>query len=208
PVLLLVVLAFLLAGCFGVSPGVGRIAVTSEPDGAKIFLDGKDTGQVTPATLSNVPVGTHQIQLELAGYEPETRSATVQRNATVAISVTLKPLAQQPPGEDPGDPGEEPDPQQPPGEDPGDPGEEPDPSHARVYGFVTASTGGQRVPGATVTAYVSGTSEAVASTATDESGAYVLYLPAGTYDIVADKPGHAQAKRQALFLDVAGEAKV
>jgi len=191
PVLLLVVLALLLAGCFGVSPGVGRIAVTSEPAGAKIFLDGKDTGQVTPATLSNVSVGTHQIKLELAGYEPETRSVTVQRNATVAISVTLKPLAQQPPGEDPGDPGEE-----------------PDPSHARVYGFVTASTGGQRVPGATVTAYVSGTSEAVASTATDESGAYVLYLPAGTYDIVADKPGHAQAKRQALFLDVAGEAKV
>lgn len=192
-VVVVVVLALLLAGCFGGSggsPAVGRISVTSDPPGAKIFLDGKDTGQKTPATLSNVSVGTHQITLELEGYKSVTKSVSVKRNATVTVDVTLEP---EPPAEEPPEP----------------PADKPsDPSFARVYGFVTASNGGQRLPGATVTAYVHDTSQVVASTQTDESGAYTLYVPAGTYDIVVDKPGRAQAKRQALTVDVAGEAKV
>lgn len=180
PLLLLVVLALLLAGCFGGgSGGFGDISVVSEPSGAKILLDGKDTGKVTPAVLERVSVGTHEITLERDGYESVTQKVSVERNKRAAVTVTLEPV------------------------------EEPiDPSFARVSGFVTASNGGQRLPGATVTAYVHATDQVVASTETNESGAYALYVPAGTYDIVADKPGHAQAKRQALFVDVADEAKV
>src|SRR5690606_20093545 len=39
------------------------------------------------------------------------------------------------------------------------------------------------------------------NTITDAQGRYVLTLPAGTYDIVVDKPGHAQGKRQSLTVD-------
>lgn len=75
-----------------------------------------------------------------------------------------------------------------------------DPNHARVSGYVSENPAGRRLIDATVTAYEAGTSIAVASTVTNEQGSFTLHIPAGTYDIVADKPGHAQAKRQSLML--------
>jgi len=42
-----------------VQPQTGSIFVTSTPTGAKVSLDGKNTGKVTPATLENVYTGTH-----------------------------------------------------------------------------------------------------------------------------------------------------
>ena len=42
--------AILLLGCEEQvpSPQAGRISITSTPSGARIFLDGSDTGRVTP----------------------------------------------------------------------------------------------------------------------------------------------------------------
>lgn len=57
--LLVVVLALLLSGCLGSTGGFGDISVTSDPAGARIFLDGEDTGLTTPAVL-----GREQEQLE------------------------------------------------------------------------------------------------------------------------------------------------
>lgn len=47
----------------------GVLRITSEPRGARIFLDGTDTGQTTPATLS-VPPSAHAVRAELTGYLP------------------------------------------------------------------------------------------------------------------------------------------
>lgn len=185
PVLLLVVLALLLAGCFGGSGGFGNISVVSEPSGAKIFLDGQDTGKATPAVLERVRTGRHEITLERDGYKSETRSVSVERNKTTTVNATLLPVDEDPPVEEPVDP-----------------------SLARVSGFVTASNGGQRLPGAAVTAYEHGTNFAVESTVTDEHGSYTLYIPAGEYDIVVDLDGHGQAKRQALIVDEADQVNV
>jgi len=43
---------------------IGRnVAVTSTPPGAKVFLDGADTGKVTDCELPIVPYGPHQVKL-------------------------------------------------------------------------------------------------------------------------------------------------
>lgn len=45
----------------------GMIEVDSNPEGAKIYLDGVDTGQITPAILLNIASGSHTIKLTLYG---------------------------------------------------------------------------------------------------------------------------------------------
>lgn len=178
PMLVLVVLSLLLAGCFGgSSDGVGNISVTSDPSGARIFLDGEDTGKTTPALLEQVKTGSHQVTVALDGYVSQTRAVSVSRSATVAVSFNLDEDV--PPI---------------------------DPNAARVTGYVSESSGGPRVAGATVSAYEANTGAFVASTTTNENGAYEMFIPAGTYDIVADKAGHAQAKRQSLRVGIADRA--
>jgi hypothetical protein len=50
--------------------------VTSEPPGAKIFLDGTDTGKVTPSELEVAP-GDHTIKLTLDGHVDAVEQITV-----------------------------------------------------------------------------------------------------------------------------------
>jgi DNA-binding beta-propeller fold protein YncE len=48
---------------------IGRpVQVSSTPAGAKVFLDGQDTGKVTPCNLSYVPYAEHGIRLTLENY--------------------------------------------------------------------------------------------------------------------------------------------
>lgn len=178
----LVLLTALLAGCLGPPAGYGNISVVSEPQGARIFLDDRDTGRTTPAVLESVRTGTHEVRVELEGYEPQAQTVRVTRGQTVTVSFSW--LEPEPPDEEP----------------------PPDPTYARVSGYVSENLAGRRLPGAMVTAYEAGTKKAVASAETDEAGAYVLYVPAGTYDVIAEKPGHAQAKRQSLTVGVAERA--
>ncbi len=44
------------------------LQISSDPPGAAIFLDGDDTGELTPATLAGVAPGGHTIELRLAGH--------------------------------------------------------------------------------------------------------------------------------------------
>lgn len=87
---LLVVILVLLAGAIGfwfasqpsypgtqsADPGgqgvlLGSIQVDSSPRGARIVLNGDDTGKTTPAVLPDIPVGTElQVELKRKGYEP------------------------------------------------------------------------------------------------------------------------------------------
>jgi hypothetical protein len=57
----------MISGCstilFGPS---GSIEITTNPSGAKIFLDGKDTGKISPDTLKNVSTGNHIIEVLLS----------------------------------------------------------------------------------------------------------------------------------------------
>ncbi|MDD3112580.1 MAG: PEGA domain-containing protein, partial [Methanofollis liminatans] len=71
----------------------GSIAVSSSPDGARIFLDGADTGEQTDTTLTHVPVGTHTIRVELDGYRDAEETVTVAAGQTAEASFTLEASA-------------------------------------------------------------------------------------------------------------------
>lgn len=150
-------------------PGTGSIIVTSEPEGAQIFLDGEHTGEATPATLTGVPVGARSVTVELDGYESATQSTEVQESHTEPLKFVLVPI--EPPIDE---------------------------DSAIVTGRVMQNRGGSPLAGASVHAFVSGTDDEIRSTKSDDGGFYTLYVDEGTYDIVANYPNHAQAKRQAL----------
>ena len=100
--LLLACLASMLflafTGCDGglFSSG-GSINVSSDPQGAEIFLDGSSTGEVTNTTLEKVSEGSHTIKLTLSGYEDTERTVEVALDDTTYVGVPLT--------EDAGDPG-------------------------------------------------------------------------------------------------------
>ncbi len=63
----LLLLSFLpISGCSPISNLLfgpsGSIEVTTYPSGAKIFLNGKDTGNVTPYAITNLTKGTYEVR--------------------------------------------------------------------------------------------------------------------------------------------------
>jgi len=71
--------------------GNGRITVSSLPTNASIYLDGKDTGSRTNATLEAVPVGEHTIHLVMPGYRNATRTVIVEEGGHIALDLLLSP---------------------------------------------------------------------------------------------------------------------
>jgi hypothetical protein len=65
--------------------------VDSTPKGAEIFVDGSDTGDVTPARVQ-VPAGIHTIMVRLDGYQQARRTF----QASVGGTVNLQDLALKP----------------------------------------------------------------------------------------------------------------
>jgi hypothetical protein len=68
------------------------VSVTSEPAGAAIWMDGKDTGRVTPAQISVDKPGNHNFAFKKQGYLDETSSANLQVGQTFHLSPSLKSL--------------------------------------------------------------------------------------------------------------------
>ena len=69
----------------------GSISFASTPSGAQVFLDGQDQEMVTPATLTNVPTGSHAFTLKLAGYNDYTGIVEVLENQISTVTATLTP---------------------------------------------------------------------------------------------------------------------
>ena len=57
---------------------VAALVITSTPAGAKVHVNGVDTGQETPARVDNVAVGaSHTVKLTLGGFDELTESVTI-----------------------------------------------------------------------------------------------------------------------------------
>lgn len=80
---------------FALTPIPGSLAVTSTPAGARVVLDGADTGQLTPATLTGLAWGEHEVRVALAGYAatPESLLVTIAADATAHADFALAPIA-------------------------------------------------------------------------------------------------------------------
>lgn len=58
------------------------VAVSSNPSNARVFVNGKDTGLLTPAELRvrSLPTGILNVEARLQGYKPESGSLRVARS--------------------------------------------------------------------------------------------------------------------------------
>jgi hypothetical protein len=65
----------------------GSISLDSNPQGAKIFLDGDDTEQVTPATIGKLEAGNYEIRLELEEYFDTTFTVQVIEDQNTNVPV-------------------------------------------------------------------------------------------------------------------------
>jgi serine/threonine protein kinase/type II secretory pathway pseudopilin PulG len=68
---------------------VGTVKISSSPAGADIALNGKPTGQKTPATLS-LPAGNHVIKLHKDGFQDATENVSVALGQAQSVSGKLQ----------------------------------------------------------------------------------------------------------------------
>ena len=66
----------------------GAIFVDSRPQGARVFVDGKEVG-VTPLNLTGQTLGPHDVRLELADHQPVTAPTRVTGQKPAVVTVSL-----------------------------------------------------------------------------------------------------------------------
>ncbi|MBN1294659.1 MAG: SUMF1/EgtB/PvdO family nonheme iron enzyme, partial [Candidatus Latescibacteria bacterium] len=75
---------------FTLTQQTGSIQVTSTPSGAKIFVNGTDSGEVTPATLPGRAVGNYSVDVVLEGYKSDgPKEVTVSDGETNTVQFEL-----------------------------------------------------------------------------------------------------------------------
>lgn len=102
----LLILALLSAGCASTAdlsgtsqkkttptptptPGYGSLAITSNPMGAEVYLDGELKG-TAPLTLTNIPAGKHTLRVTKMGYVESNSTVTVTTDKETRVSKSLK----------------------------------------------------------------------------------------------------------------------
>jgi hypothetical protein len=73
----------------------GTLTVQSQPPRAAIFLDGLPTGKVTPERLTDIPPGSHRVELLLEGFRPWRGLAVVREGHVENLLVSLRHLPAQ-----------------------------------------------------------------------------------------------------------------
>ncbi len=74
-----------------IADAVGTVSVSSEPDGAEIFVDDKFLGNA-PATLK-LPAGPHSILLKFPGHADWRRTLEVLKSSKTSLKATLEPIS-------------------------------------------------------------------------------------------------------------------
>ena len=70
------------------TPITGTLAVTSQPLGAKIRIDGKDYG-VTPQNVNDLLIGRHTVTLNKDNYKSESKTIEIEENKTTNLNLSL-----------------------------------------------------------------------------------------------------------------------
>jgi hypothetical protein len=73
------------------SAQTGNVYVTSSPTGATATLDGSQS-VTTPYTYKNIPVGSHSVAVQLAGYQTYYTSVNVLSGQTSTVNAFLTPI--------------------------------------------------------------------------------------------------------------------
>ncbi|MHC4139226.1 MAG: PEGA domain-containing protein, partial [Planctomycetota bacterium] len=67
----------------------GSIDVKSKPSDAMVLLDSKEVG-TTPVSLISIPVGPHEIEIKIDGYENWKRSIIIKKGKLTNLNATLQ----------------------------------------------------------------------------------------------------------------------
>jgi hypothetical protein len=69
----------------------GSLSISSVPFQSIIFIDGRPTPWLTPATVDNLALGTHTVLLRRDGYEDWSQAIVVVENRRLQLKASLKP---------------------------------------------------------------------------------------------------------------------
>jgi hypothetical protein len=72
-------------------PATGAIAVSTEPAGAQVWIDGSLRG-TSPATIADLTAGSHALRLEREGYQNASFSLLVIGGQTTTFSTPMAPV--------------------------------------------------------------------------------------------------------------------
>ena len=75
-------------------PELGFLAISSEPADADIYIDGKHYGK-TNNVITDLAVGTHELQLEKEGYATLTKTFVTTKGETLKLNETLQAVSKQ-----------------------------------------------------------------------------------------------------------------
>jgi len=70
------------------------LAANSNPAGASVWIDGKDSGKITPAQIAIDKAGAHTLTFKKQGYLDESASVNLQIGQTTHVSPELRALGQ------------------------------------------------------------------------------------------------------------------
>ncbi len=73
-------------------PLTGTVVVNFTPTGAKVYLDGEDTGDTTNCVLDSVPVGVHTIKLVKEGYADWEQQIGVNAGEATTVNAILSSI--------------------------------------------------------------------------------------------------------------------
>jgi len=69
--------------------GEGDVEIDSDPQGAKVYLDGVDKNKTTPCSLTNLKEGDHTLKMTMADFGEWEGTFEVKKKETVSVSHTL-----------------------------------------------------------------------------------------------------------------------
>jgi PEGA domain len=71
----------------------GALAITTDPPGAFITIDGKNTSTISPATIPDLAPGNHTVTVTREGYTPSELQVTITAGSTRPLTVALSPVS-------------------------------------------------------------------------------------------------------------------
>ena len=66
------------------------LQIQTNPEGAKIFIDGNDMGKVTPYNFTGIKSGVHTVSLQMSGYHDENFTVNIVSENTTRITKNLE----------------------------------------------------------------------------------------------------------------------
>ncbi len=71
-------------------PTMGSLIVNTTPPGARVIVDGRDSG-TSPATVTGLMPGNHNLTITKDGYTPSGQQVEITAGITLPVTVTLSP---------------------------------------------------------------------------------------------------------------------